>query len=71
MRTVTQSGTRDPTWEQEFVLFGAHGLEGAAALRIKIKDPGSGTALYCTVLHCTVLYCTALYCTVLYCTVLY
>jgi hypothetical protein len=32
----------NPVWEQQFILHGSSGLEGATALRIKIKDQGTG-----------------------------
>jgi hypothetical protein len=41
-KTTAKVGTRDPVWEEEFILNGPNGLEGASALRVKIKDLGTG-----------------------------
>ena len=41
-KTIVINSTPDPVWEQEFILHGPRGLEGATALRVKVKDQGSG-----------------------------
>merc|ERR1711991_220073 len=41
-KTTVIDNNADPVWEQEFILHGPQGLEGATALRVKLKDQGSG-----------------------------
>ena len=41
-KTIAINSNANPVWEQEFILHGPKGLEGATALRVKLKDQGSG-----------------------------
>ena len=44
-QTEVQRQTCDPEWNEEFVLYGQKGLEGATAVRVKLKDRSSGKML--------------------------